>query len=154
MSQKASCVIFPGTAAFGQLVSSIQRQFPGTILLLTEILVVCCSTRTHGALFYAIREIIPQSFQKYFNIVLKEFCSEEQTSSDVSCEEQIQLHYLPVCHLLFSPNTFMIQILPAGCFPPFKWLLARPNLAVPFYFLHLNETVNRESAFGARKIQL
>lgn len=118
MSQKASCVIFPGTAAFGQLVSSIQRQFPGTILLLTEILVVCCSTRTHGALFYAIREIIPQSFQKYFNIVLKEFCSEEQTSSDVSCEEQIQLHYLPVCHLLFSPNTFMIQILPSGCFPP------------------------------------
>lgn len=72
----------------------------------------------------------------------------------MGCEEQIQLHYLPVCHLLFSPNSSVIQILPAGRFPPFKWLLARPNLAVPFYFLHLNETANRESAFGARKIEL
>lgn len=45
-----------------------------------------------------------------------------------------QLHYLPVCHSLFSPNTCVIQILPAGHFSPFKWLLARPKLGCTILF--------------------
>jgi len=45
--------------------------------------------------------------------------------SKVACK---QLNYLPVCSLLCSPKTGMIQILRAVHFSPFKWLLVRQKL--------------------------